>query len=186
MSESLYRIISISPPCSRLPPLSSTFARLSSTLAQLSSAQHPLSTYSLAPSSRRNGFQAPFFYIPLSLSTPISMKSSTPVYSPSACMALRAAQGGYPDLSSLPDGVTSPTRLTAQIDAADRAFFRNGMFCDGAHQAEYGEEHHPLLLAFKRENPGASGEQVRKEFLALLRQDLYDVVHGLTNQTAYY
>lgn len=103
------------------------------------------------------------------------MKTDTSSYSPSACKALREAQGGYPALKSLPEDVTSETQLAHQIDAADRAFLRHGMSSDNKHHVEDGQDH-PLLQSFKRNHPGASGEQLRKEFLTLLKQDMYDTV----------
>lgn len=108
----------------------------------------------------------------------MTMTCSTPVYSPAKCNNLRTAQGGYPDLTALPAGLTSKSRLVPQVDAADRAFLRHGMHSDGAHLGEDGDDH-PLLLAFKKENPGVLGEQIRKDFLTLLRRDLYDVVRVL-------
>ncbi|KZP18259.1 hypothetical protein FIBSPDRAFT_956430 [Athelia psychrophila] len=105
------------------------------------------------------------------------MKSLTTTYSPSACQTLRTAQGGYPGIAALPDGTTNEARLISQCDAADRAFLRTGMASDGAHVAD--EEDHPLLQSFRRENPGSSGERLRKDFLLLLRQDLYDVATAM-------
>ncbi|KAF7975663.1 hypothetical protein HWV62_8749 [Athelia sp. TMB] len=102
------------------------------------------------------------------------MISSTLAYTPGTCRDLRASLGGYPDLAALPTGSTSRGRLTAQVDAADRAFLRHDMHRDATHLAG-GQGDHPLLLAFKQQNPGKPGERMLKEFLTLLRQDLYDV-----------
>lgn len=86
------------------------------------------------------------------------------------------AQGGYPALEALPEGVTTQSQLIQQIDAADRAFLRHGIACDGEHHVEDGQDH-PLLQSFKRDHPGSSGKKIRKDFLLLLKQDLYDTVH---------
>lgn len=53
------------------------------------------------------------------------------------------------------------------------------MASDGRHVAD-GEDH-LLLQSFKRENPSLSGERLRKDFLLLLKEDLYDAVCGLTH-----
>lgn len=103
------------------------------------------------------------------------MKTDAASYSPSACKALREAQGGYPALESLPEDATSKTQLDGQINAADRAFLRHGMSSDNKHHVEVGQDH-PLLQSFKRDHPGESGEELRKEFVALLKQDMYDTV----------
>lgn len=109
---------------------------------------------------------------------PSIMLTCPPTYSPTDCKALRVAQGGYPSLTSLPEGLATQSSLAARIDAADRAFIRSGMSCDDVHHVEDGKDH-PLLQAFKRDNPGAQGERLRREFLLLLRKDLYDVVSCL-------
>lgn len=103
------------------------------------------------------------------------MKTDLASYSPSACKALRDSQGGYPALASLPEGATSETRLADQVYAADRAFLRHGMSSDNQHHVEDGQDH-PLLHSFKRDHPGASGEQLRREFIAILEKDMYDAV----------
>lgn len=105
----------------------------------------------------------------------MTMTPATPIYLPATCNDLSTAQGGYPDLVALPASLTSKCHLVPQIDTADRAFVCHGMHHNGAHFGGDGEDH-PLLLSFKKENPRVSGECIWKDFLVLLRQDLYDAV----------
>jgi hypothetical protein len=100
------------------------------------------------------------------------MSSSILSYDTAATQSLRAAMGGYPSLLSLPDGMSDPRRIISQMDAADRAFLRAGMSCDGAHR-EQTLGFHPLLHTFRK---SIKTKGARVAWVQALKQDVWDAV----------
>jgi hypothetical protein len=96
-------------------------------------------------------------------------------YDPFTTRSLRDALGGYPTLDSLPDGLSDWQRLVSQTDAADRAFLRAGMFCDGAHLVEAGG-FHPLLYALKQ---STQLKVDRSAWIKAVKQDMWDAVRHI-------
>jgi len=100
------------------------------------------------------------------------MSSPTHIYDPKARKTLRATLGGYPKLASLPAGLSNKSRLKSQIDAADRAFLREGISQDGSHREQV-DGFHPMRNSFRLATQ-TKAEQAA--WVQALKQDMYDAV----------
>lgn len=93
------------------------------------------------------------------------MNNPTVPYSAHTMETLRKKLGGYPCLTSLPEGISDIDRLTEQIDASDRAFLRAGASLNKA-----------TTQQIYQPRSKAKFTSLEKSLVIKLKQDIWDAV----------